>query len=232
MGCDIHLHVEKRVDGKWTQIIGINEPEIKYLENTIADIKARGEKADYWERLLEEEKNGTSGFIYDGRHYLLFALLAGVRNQYEITPISEPKCMPNDVSSEIKSISEEWGCDGHSHTWLTAKELTEFDWSQTVVQEGWVSENQYQVFMERGRPESWSGGVGGGRVRHVSNTEMNRILKEKYPWEENDSFYTLVKWALPYSEIVGSFYSWSVPKMKELAGNDLESARIVFWFDN
>ncbi|AVF27972.1 hypothetical protein [Paenibacillus larvae] len=232
MGCDIHLHVEKKIDGKWTPILGVNEPEVEYLENTIADIKERGDKVDYWERRLEEERNGTANFIYDGRHYLLFSLLAGVRNEYDLKPICEPKGLPIDVSDEVKANSDELGIDGHSHTWLTARELVEFDWSQTVEQEGWVSEKEYKVFKEKVRPESWSGGVGGGRVRHVSNTEMNRILKNGYPWENDDSFYTLVKWTLPYSEIVGSFYTWSIPKMTELAGDDLESVRIVFWFDN
>ena len=54
--------------------------------------------------------------IYIGRCYSLFALLANVRNYAEITPISNPRGLPNDVSEIVKEMSDQWGCDGHSHS--------------------------------------------------------------------------------------------------------------------
>ena len=67
-----------------------------------------------------------------GRDYELFAVLAGVRNDYGITPISEPRGMPEDSCSEIDAYSEKFGIDGHSHSWLTLEELRSFNPKQTI----------------------------------------------------------------------------------------------------
>jgi len=59
---------------------------------------------------------------YIGRNYNLFGALAGVRHPY-MDVISGLKGLPNDVSDEICRISDDWGIDGHSHNYLTVKEL-------------------------------------------------------------------------------------------------------------
>lgn len=38
---------------------------------------------------------------YTGRNYRLFAVLAGVRNDYGIEPIAEPRGVPDDVSKDV-----------------------------------------------------------------------------------------------------------------------------------
>lgn len=102
---------------------------------------------------------------YDqGRHYQLFAVLAGVRNGTGfagiqtgevVTPISEPRGLPDDfkVDGDIHPIAslsvmtkwrqkyhaadeplEVWMGD-HSHTWLTAAEMLEwYERAPSVVQ--------------------------------------------------------------------------------------------------
>ncbi len=59
---------------------------------------------------------------YIDRNYNLFGALAGVRHPY-MDVISGLKGLPNDVSDEICRISDDWGIDGHSHNYLTVKEL-------------------------------------------------------------------------------------------------------------
>lgn len=60
---------------------------------------------------------------YVGRNYRLFGALAGVRD-YNMEIISDfAKGLPVDVSTEVCGISDSWDIDGHSHSYLTVKEL-------------------------------------------------------------------------------------------------------------
>jgi len=61
--------------------------------------------------------------------YGMFAFLAGVRNYSGITPISEPRGLPSDVSNfSLDEISD----DDHTPSWLSIQELSEFDYDQIV----------------------------------------------------------------------------------------------------
>ncbi|ASA22343.1 hypothetical protein [Paenibacillus donghaensis] len=232
MGCDIHLFVEKKINGKWLAVKGVNEPEIKEAEEFIENIKARGESADYWEKRIEELRQGTQGYIWDGRHYLLFEALAGVRANHEITPISEPKGLPEDISAEVKDSAEGWGGDGHSHSYLTAAELNAYKWDQTIAREGFVNVHQFKEFQEKGSPSGWCGSVGGGGVRHVTNHKMKKQIEDDFPFGDSSSYYTLVRWEKSLREALGSFCSWSLPELNKLVEGNPENVRIVFWFDN
>jgi hypothetical protein len=124
MGCDIHLMVEKKIydyeDKKKEKGVWVNadlwtvNPDFFFEEDV--------------PRLEIKYKNR----FYSGRNYNLFCALAGVREWHfagEPPRVSEPKGLPEDVSDEVKAESERWGSDGHSHSYLTLKELKEFDWS-------------------------------------------------------------------------------------------------------
>ena len=85
MGCDIHDWAEVRgPDGRWTKCGDVfaytyfdpNEPE------------------NEWNRRLTDSP-------YSGRNYRLFAVLAGVRNDYGIRPIAKPRGVPDDVSPKV-----------------------------------------------------------------------------------------------------------------------------------
>ncbi|EJW19182.1 hypothetical protein M5X00_17335 [Paenibacillus alvei] len=234
MGCDIHLFVERKGDdGLWRAVMGVNEPKIEELRSYIQKDKERGVTTVYWETRLQEEEAGTFNFLHDGRNYNLFSILAGVRNNHRISAISEPRGLPDDVTEKVESISDEWGSDGHSHSYLSATELVQFDWNQFIKLEGWVDANNYKEFKEKGSPFMWSRSVGGGSADHVTHYDMESfIAKDDNYFSFGSTPYTLVQWEKSYRDCVGSFYTWSIPKIKELAGNDLESVRIVFWFDN
>lgn len=114
MGTDIHVYIEQKIiknDNplmtEWISVDEwINDPRLEIME-----VRQR-----YWE----------------DRNYLLFAILANVRNQYNIQPISLPKGLPDDVSPEVKKQSDEENGDVHTRSWLTLKELLEYDWQQTM----------------------------------------------------------------------------------------------------
>lgn len=110
MGCDIHCFVEKRSKtGKWEKITGF-----------VSDFY--DPESDYFNK--EEYKNADSPL--DERSYVEFSILAGVRNRWDIVPISEPKGVPSDVCSDIKREIDNWDPDGHSHSYLTAKEISDY----------------------------------------------------------------------------------------------------------
>lgn len=119
------------------------------------------EQNSYLEQEYQSDKESTYkyespevlGWLYDNRDYDVFAILADVRNGRGFAgiktgegfvPISEPKDLPIDVSEEVKKESDYWGGDGHSHSYLTLKELLTYDWhGQTTKKEGMVTKISY-----------------------------------------------------------------------------------------
>jgi len=98
MGCDIHMHREKRVDGKWLT-------------------------ADEW---VNEYGDGLSipfAKRFHERNYNLFAVLAGVRERETPVFTFAPRGMPVSLSAEVSAAAEAWGGDGHSHSYLYLHEL-------------------------------------------------------------------------------------------------------------
>jgi hypothetical protein len=97
--------------------------------------------------------------VFDCRNYGLFGWLANVRNYSAVPPLSEPRGLPTDVSSQVRDEAEDWSGDGHTHSWLSAKELLDLDLDATF-------ENR-RVTRQTG-PNSWDGGctadLGGGKV--------------------------------------------------------------------
>lgn len=59
------------------------------------------------------------------RNYGRFAALAGVRG-----PGPKPKGLPDDCSDSVLMIAEDWGHDGHSHSWYTMDEAIDI-WVDT-----------------------------------------------------------------------------------------------------
>jgi hypothetical protein len=161
--------------------------------------------------------------------------------------------LPKDVSSQVKTESDGWGSDGHSHSWFTLAELEAYDWEgQSTKHRGWVNQIEFERFDKEGKPQSWSGGVSGSEVVHVSNEEMRARVKQKNagfkPMDHGEfaedssqaiqtltaqkSYYTKVEWSETYAQSVPDFLLKTMPKLRELANGDPESVRIVFWFDN
>lgn len=124
MGCDIHIFVEKRINGKW-----------ECIDTIIGDENGN---------LYVPYENR----IYTERNYSLFALLANVRNHAKIISISEPRGLPDDVSEIVKEISYQWDCDGHSHSYYTLEELLNYNPEHLVKQVGYMSKETWTLFQE------------------------------------------------------------------------------------
>lgn len=215
MGCDIHIYVEKKEDGRWIPV-----------DDWVQD--------EYGISYVPYQKQ-----IYYGRNYDLFAMLADVRNGYGFAgvdtgngfiPISLPKGLPDDVSDNIKNVSDSWGCDGHSHSWLTLKELIDYDWNQTTKHRGVVSKESYYRYIHTGKPDYCCGGISGQSIKIVSNEHMKGILDGSIIADSNMSYYTTVEWTDQYKISAGIFLNTVIPKLQSLGTP--EDVRIVFWFDN
>lgn len=233
MGCDIHIYAEVYVgDGKWVKqgAIFVNP----YYDFAKPETEFNVPKIDE---------------PYCGRNYDLFAILADVRNGrgfagcvtgMGFTPIAMPKGLPIDVSDEIKKMSDDYGQDGHSHSFFTVKELLEYDWSEKTEHFGVVNPLEFKEYQTYGRPESYCGMVDGRNIRHVSNQMMANIIEGKTNEElatfemkidgEKITFYTTVKWYEFYNESAERFVTHTIPALQELGHPD--NVRIVFFFDN
>lgn len=121
-------------------------------------------------RWSNESEWWDEGEVEDGRNYLVFAALAGVRNYYNIKPFDEPRGFPEDFTLNEYGDSHPhrwrekeltWMGD-HSYTWFTTDELLAWDgWDQEVNFNGLVSREAY----EKGTPyDYYSMSVGGGMV--------------------------------------------------------------------
>ena len=214
MGCDIHMFVEVKKDGQWDKVGDV-------FKNSY--YRPAEEESEYNRPLTDEP--------YQGRNYTLFATLADVRNSGEgISPIDDPRDLPEDVSVGVKSESDSWNGDGHSHSWFTVKELQDYKWDTPSKMYGIVSMNEYKEFVANGRPTGWCGGVGGRSVRHISNKEMEQLIDGSTPVDSKLSYYTEIKWEVPCDDYCTTFVKETIPLLAELG--DPEDVRIVFWFDN
>lgn len=242
MGCDIHFYTE------------VHSPEGGWLS------------ADRW---TSEDRRAPDTRLRV--NYDLFAMLAGVCNGYGFAgaltgagfvPISPPKGMPPDCDRRIAAKSEQWGVDGHSHSYLTLSELLAYDWTQTTIKTGMVTPTQWARARMSGKPDSWCGEVSGRDVTHHIPQEFEDAwakvcvefdLNPSKPYlavhrlqdgsPEHDAFckvlnstapYTRIVWGTTYSEAVSEFLSDTIPKMLRLvpAPGAFDDARAVFWFDN
>ena len=139
MGCDIHVCCEyKNYEGKW-----INCDHFRLNP--------------YYEEGYEDEPKMNIVPIFDNRNYALFATLAGVRNYGYVTPISDPRGLPDDVHPLTKKISDDWGSDGHSHSYYTLKELIDYTHTApTVTYSGMITKEQAKDLDEYNiYPTSW-----------------------------------------------------------------------------
>lgn len=238
MGCDIHMwaeikkiHANKDYPPTWETVGAMFKSEYhRKGETPTVDVDGFT-----WNELLTQEP-------YSGRNYDLFAILADVRNGVgfagcdtgdSVEPMDNPRGIPSDASEFYKKQSEKWGIDGHSHSFFTLDELLAHDWDKFKVKRGVVGLEEYKVFKKNGKPESWSGGVDGYSVKMVSNEEMDEFIAGTKTVEQDKHYYTTIEWTITHREMVGSFYTKTLPALQKLAKHkDVAGVRIVFFFDN
>jgi hypothetical protein len=193
MGCDIHLFTERKryINGqeKWYNI-----------DNWKLN--------PYYENNEDSETKYNVNYAYHDRNYDLFSILADVRG--DRTPISEAKGLPEDVSDVVKAESDNWGSDGHSHSYFTMEELySYFEQNRTVTYSGYVTPEGSEKIDAGEMPDFW----------FTIRSDRAPIERE---WEfENVDIKHLI-------EVLEKHFK------SEYYRKDTESEkfRIVFWFDN
>lgn len=205
MGCDIHLYTEKRktINGNKTWICVDHFKINEYF----------GE---------EDESHLCVVPIYDHRDYALFGVLAGVRDYYGNEIIDKPRGLPEDVTDIVKKESDDWGSDGHSHSWLTAREL--FDYKRnhnTITYSGLLSQEQIEDLENGINPDNWCQGSSNKTYERRTWTEEGCAL---------DSLIDAVKKRMSEEFWIWDFYDDD--KKAELFDKYADDFRIVFWFDN
>jgi len=247
MGTDIHLFVEKKnkETNRWELIEGEN-PRISFYQRWLDDIQS-GKRTDvhnidYCQEELKELEGSplvTEGWVYDGRNYDLFGMLADVRNGRGFAgiktgegfkPISLPKGLPDDLSEELENDRDSIEDFYHSHSYLTVEELLAYDWEQKTTHCGYVTPSEYLNFKKQGYPTRWTGGLNETSI--VSHEEMENYIKENPSLVDQSSILTQVTWQEPYKEAASIFYNESLNKLKELVEDSPQDVRMVFWFDS
>ena len=212
MGWDIHLYAEFRKEEGWGWL-------------------AAGE--------LEEDEDGGpleipyKERLYTGRNYELFSILAGVRNGSNLKSISDPvaRGLPPDVSLAVLAQSNDWGADGHAHSFLSLKEILDFDWIQKGSLSGVVKGPTYKDWFlhsdRKSGPTTYCSAVSGLLINVIREPNHS---PEGYSPEELERTYFFAEWAESYHLLCPHFWSECIPRLLPLGPpNDV---RIVFWFDN
>lgn len=220
MGCDIHCSVEVKKDGVWVS-------HTPLVDNPWYN---DDRPEDKWNTKQVEEGG------YDGRNYSLFAILADVRNGSGFAgvktgdgfiPISDPKDLPEDAGAVIRQKSDDYGGDGHSHSWLTLTEMLDYDWEQVTQQQGIIDFDYYKEWDKKSEPESYCGGVFGPGIVVMSEDEY---LADPSAKPTN----ILVKWVITYRDAAGEMWWKVIDRLKKYADEfgGTDNVRLVFFFDN
>lgn len=205
MGCDIHIHVEYRrnVNGKKTWVCG------DYLYAN----PYRGEEGETDYCLVD--------FCGD-RNYSRFATLANVRNYGDTPYIDKPRGLPDDVTKDVKKYSDNWGIDGHSHSYFTLKELIDYQENIKPLKfRGMISPDAQEQFDKyKVLPNTWCQGT-------------NQDGWEFRDWEtENMTLIPLIDELKKRADELYVIYDFLWEDNPQKAYELSDDIRIVFWFDN
>lgn len=206
MGCDIHMYVEYKKD---VPVKNSDKREVKWISGDYF-------KPNPFQDIWDDESKMERMELYGDRNYGLFSTLAGVRDYTGlINPVSEPKGMPDDCCAYIKQANEDWDSDGHTHSWLTLKELKDYQSKNpSLPRTGLISPKQLIEFDKGILPNSWCQGT-------------NQEGYERREWiEKNDTLVPLIEKLQKRAHELMQ-YDWQEYNIE----ND-ENIRIVFWFDN
>lgn len=183
MGTDLHVLVEvSHNDQPWRPVHQMNQPmrapRAYPLFALLGDSRNHsGRHEPIWqEPSVFGDANGTTykvpGWWYhpdDGGHD-------------RITPISEPRGVPDDASLTWKAFVAIWDARGATIdvTWLTPEDIINADWDQVIYSYGVITETEYLALLETGKtPEIQSMNAGGEGVLTVSEVEYAAGVRGK-----------------------------------------------------
>lgn len=231
MGCDIHPAIEYREDGEWKAVLCPNKYFGKY----------------------SDEPKITAKLDID-RDYDLFAVLGNVRNGRSagcdmgdgFDPMTDCRGVPDDISDEAREVLS----DEHSATWVTLAEILAYDWNRSTKHRGWVSAVEFLDWdwmkEYKSAPRTYSGGVGGGSIKHITAAEMKQRVdairngrhgKDEQVIRDVDEqlgrHYCQIEWEETYTQSTIQMWTKILPKMLNLGRQyGFENVRLVMDFDS
>lgn len=184
--------------------------------------KTTEDEREVWQTLEDDEDYESLTHI--GRNYLLFSVLADVRNGYGVAGIRsydpvEPIAMPRDLPSDSYLDYEYM----HSVSYLSFDEILDyFKEPHTTTRYGVVTKQTYESWDGVTSPDSWSLGVGGG-----STIVYDAIGKGKGQVLADDITHVMISWPVNINEELDYFKNIIETIKSEHEGE----LRIVFGFD-
>lgn len=206
MGCDIHIHVE------YKRSIG---GEVQWLCGDYFRINPYKGYEQY-------EPDQILVGMCDERNYSRFAILADVRNYAKNPYIDDPRGLPDDVTAEVLKDSEQWGIDGHSHSYFTLKELIDYQENiEPLKHRGMISPEAQKALDEDGiLPNEWC----------QWTNQAGWAFRE---WEvENTVLVPLIEALKQRADELSVIYDFMWVCKPQEAYEKSDNIRIVFWFDN
>jgi len=227
MACDIHIFAEVRKDGRWEKV-GHVFPNPNHRPD---------EPESDWNRSRTDQP-------YLGSNYDVFAVLADVRNGYGVAgvptgrgfkPIAYPRGVPADASPEYREYAAAWEQTGypcHSHSWLTLRELLDYNWAgQSTIVYGpkTALERDYEHVVRTGTPPPPRMITEVAFVEVLTPGEYEDML-ESGTREVGKRYAICEPLEMTYLECARDFVEGTLPELGKLGAP--EDVRIVFFFDN
>lgn len=149
MGCDIHIlyQVYDPVTKEWLLVkdhtIAVPNDQIPQLYHQGKAESTTMTSESHNSTVVEEFTEEDYDIYYEAldhfwgnidRDYLLFAKLAGVRNEYGLLNIHTPRGFPEGLDTRVKELYDD--PNFHSHTWLLDAEIEHLDMEELPVTMG------------------------------------------------------------------------------------------------
>lgn len=196
----------------------------------------RKNENNQWVNIVEGQEYGKDHYIH--RNYLVFSILANVRNGYgfadtptyvPVVPISEPRGMPVDMDYDVdyefaddeEDVDRKWYGD-HSHSYVTSDEILDYFKTKRVLSRcGVIPLTVYYEWDGVSQPDSWCGSISGPNVLTFDSQGISNCVVPDY--------YTHIKieWKIDLEEAVCHF----VESIKQLHAK-YGVVRLVFGFDS
>ena len=208
MGCDIHLVVEHKRDGKWQYVF---DSESFYHERhyevfaILANIRnSHGLKPISAPRGYPEDIDSEL-----------------IKND----PLNE------DFYRKIQLEEATIWLGDHSHSWLLLSELLAYPWDalSPVPITAYIDLPTYEKWDHKSIPYPYCSWTGGDAIMidekdYLALKELNNLIPGR-------SYYIKVSWSLPHKEIVGESFKKFLEKLQRI-DPDSNNVRIIFGFDS
>lgn len=200
---------------------------------------------DEWQCVIGREGS------YCERDYILFSVLAGVR-QEDVEPIALPRGLPEDLSQAARKELEDTA--DHSHSWLTLAEVLAYPWDRSFEYTAVADALNCARIFAGYEPVSWCQGISGASIKRVSTEEMRDLVKA-HPFNKYelggtcrdlrdrkairhephplDGYWADVSWHRTPRRACEDFLAWlKALETTRIRYTDRDRVRLVFGFDS